>query len=104
MMDATNNPKNYKSALVVDDAPKHLADGTEGQPTETPNKVVKNVNARKTLNLIVSTLAIGIATVMVVDLASEDFDLSRFTVPAAAGITYLAGVFNVAVTFPNYPK
>lgn len=85
----TNNPLNYIEPVV--------------QPTDTPNRVVSSVNARKVLNVTITTLAVVVGTVIAVDGASQNIDLSEYTIPASMGILYLAGVFNIAVTFPNYP-
>lgn len=72
--------------------------------SETPNVVISNPNIRKGINIAVSAIGITLGTVISVDLASNNFDLSDITNPILAGYLYLAGVFGVAVTLPNIPK
>jgi hypothetical protein len=77
---------------------------TNDTPTQTPNVVVESPNARRVLNVIISSVALVTGTAIVVDGVSPDFDISQFTVPVSAGLLYVASFFNIAVTLPNVPR
>lgn len=70
---------------------------------ETPNVVIESPATRRVLNRIIGWGAIGIGLVQAVDAATPAFDLTAWTVPATAGIAFLAGVLAVGVTVPNIP-
>lgn len=72
--------------------------------TETPNVVVQNPNVRKVANVILGVALIVFPTAAVLDGASADLDFSQWLIPATAVTSFLAGVFQVAVTVPNVPK
>lgn len=71
---------------------------------ETPNVVIENPVTRRVLNHIVGWGAIVGGLVMAVDGASPAFDVSAWTIPATAGVAFLAGVLAVGVTVPNIPR
>jgi hypothetical protein len=77
---------------------------SDTQPNVTPNVVIESTTARKVVNVCVSTIAVILGTVIVVDASSPAFDLSAWTNPVSAGVLYLASVFNLAVTLPNVPS
>lgn len=70
----------------------------------TPNLVVSNPTVRRYANVVLSVVGIILGTVVVVDGATDAFDLSAFTVPALAGYAYLSATFGLAVTTPNIPS
>ena len=70
---------------------------------ETPNVVIESPATRRVLNRIIGWGAIGIGLVQAVDAATPAFDLSAWTVPATAGVAFLAGMLAVGVTVPNIP-
>lgn len=74
------------------------------QPSVTPNVVLANPVIRKGLNWVVGAAAILVPLAIVVDGASDGFDWSSWTTPAAAGTSFLAGLLGVIVTIPNIPR
>lgn len=73
-------------------------------PTKTPNKRVRDPKARSAMNTTLSIIGLVLGTVIVVDLASQDFDISRITEPLFVGYAYVASAFGLVVTRPNYPS
>lgn len=74
------------------------------EPSITPNKVIQDPKKRKTINNILSGVGLVLGTVMVIDLASNNFDISAWTEPIFVGYAYVAAFFGLGVTRPNYPK
>ena len=74
------------------------------KPNIVRNIVIENPMTRETINNILSIVGPVLGTLMVVDLASSDFDLTRVTEPFFIGYAYLASAFGLAVTRPNYPQ
>ena len=74
------------------------------KPNIVRNVVIENPKTRETINNILSIVGPVLGTLMVVDLASSDFDLTRVTEPFFIGYAYLASAFGLAVTRPNYPQ
>ena len=74
------------------------------EPNTIRNTVIENPKTRETINNILSIVGLLLGTLMVVDLASSDFDLTRVTEPFFIGYAYLASSFGLAVTRPNYPQ
>lgn len=70
----------------------------------TPNVVVQNPKVRKVAGWIIGAAAILVPTIMVIDASAPAFDLSAWTAPAIAATSFLAGVFQVAVSTPNVPR
>lgn len=73
-------------------------------PSPTPNVVIENPKARKVARTALDVAGVALGTVMVVDLASDGFDVAAFTAPALAAWTYLRLAFGIAVDNPNTPK
>lgn len=74
------------------------------EPNTVRNAVIENPKTREGINNALSIVGLLLGTLMVVDIASSDFDLTRFTEPVFIGYAYLASAFGLAVTRPNYPK
>ena len=74
------------------------------EPSKTRNVVIENPKARSAINSALSLVGLVLGTVMVVDLASFDFDITSWTEPLFVGYAYVASAFGLAVTRPNYPK
>ena len=72
--------------------------------SDTPNIVIANPATRRTLNHIVGWGAILLGLIQAVDGASPAFDVTAITVPATAGVAFLAGILAVGVTVPNIPR
>lgn len=70
----------------------------------TPNVVIENPRIRKVLSTTLGVAAVLIGAVATVDAASPDFDWTAYTGPAAVGIAFLIGGFNLAVVNANIPK
>ena len=73
-------------------------------PTQTPNVVIKNPQARKIARTALDIIGVLLGTAIVVDLASGAFDVAMITGPAMAGWTYLRFAFGQAVDNPNTPS
>ena len=74
------------------------------EPNIVRNTVIENPKTRETINNILSIVGPVLGTLMVVDLASSDFDLTRVTEPFFIGYAYLSSAFGLVVTRPNYPQ
>ena len=73
--------------------------------TVTPNTgLIKNPKAREGFNNALGVIGLVLGTVMVVDITSNNFDLTAWTEPIFVGYTYVAAAFGLTVTRPNYPK
>lgn len=72
--------------------------------SETPNVVVQNPKVRKVAGWIIGSAAILVPALMVLDGAAPALDWTGWTVPAMAVTSFLAGVFQVAVSTPNVPR
>lgn len=72
--------------------------------TQTPNVVIENPQARKVARTVLDVAGVIVGTVVVVDLASEAFDVTAFTTPALAVWSYLRLAFGLGVDNPNTPK
>lgn len=70
----------------------------------TPNVVVQNPTVRKVAGVALGAAGLILGTVLVVDGASDAFDVTAFTGPATAGYLYLSSAFGLAVTVPNVPS
>ena len=70
----------------------------------TPNVVVQNPTVRRVAGWIIGTAAVRVPTLIVVDVNAPAFDLSAWTTPAMAATSFLAGVFQLAVSTPNVPR
>ncbi len=73
-------------------------------PTQTPNVALENPAIRRAIGWILGVGAIVLPVVTAVDANSGDFDLTRWTQPASAGLLALFGVYQLAVTNRNIPK
>lgn len=71
---------------------------------QTPNVVIENPTARKVARTVLDVAGVIVGTVVVVDLASEAFDVTAFTTPALAVWSYLRLAFGLGVDNPNTPK
>lgn len=71
--------------------------------SETPNVVIESPAVRRALNAVISYGTLGVGLVAAVDAASSSFDLSAYTLPAAAGLGYLLAALTAGVTIPNIP-
>ena len=70
----------------------------------TPNVSIENPRIRRAVNATLQTLGIIVAAAIAIDGASVDLELSRFTLPAAAGIASLSAAYGLIVTQPNIPR
>lgn len=71
---------------------------------QTPNVVVSDPRVRKVANIIIGALLVVLPTAGILDGSSTAIDFSGWLLPAMAVTSFLAGVFNVAVTVPNIPS
>lgn len=71
---------------------------------QTPNVVVSDPRVRKVANIIIGALLVVLPTAGILDGSSSAIDFSGWLLPAMAVTSFLAGVFNVAVTVPNIPS
>lgn len=74
------------------------------QESLTPNVVVQNPKVRRVAGWVIGLAAIIVPTLIVIDVNAPAFDLSAWTTPAMAATSFLAGVFQLAVSTPNVPK
>lgn len=72
--------------------------------SNTPNVVVQNPHVRKVANIVLGVALIVFPAAAVLDSTAPGIDFSEWLIPATAVTSFLAGVFNVAVTVPNVPK
>lgn len=70
----------------------------------TPNVVVQNPTIRRVVGWVVGSAAVLVPTLIVIDVNAPAFDWSAWTTPAMAATSFLAGVFQLAVSTPNVPK
>lgn len=70
----------------------------------TPNVVISNPKARKIARTILDVAGLALGTLVVVDAATEGFDVTAFTIPALAGYAYIRAGFGLGVDNPNTPK
>lgn len=70
----------------------------------TPNVVIQNPAVRRIAGWVIGTAAILVPTLIVIDGRADAFDLSAWTDPALAATSFLAGLFQVAVSSPNVPR
>ncbi len=73
-------------------------------PTQTPNVVVENPTVRKIAGITLGIVGLALGTTLVVDGATNAFDLTELTNPISAGYLYLSSVFGLVVTVPNIPS
>lgn len=73
-------------------------------PSQTPNVVIENPNARKIARTVLDGVGVLVGTIVVVDLASEAFDWVTYTTPVLAAWSYLRLAFGLSVDNPNTPK
>lgn len=88
-------------------APPVFAPAPVAAPTaaaQTPNVVVSDPRVRKVANIIIGALLVVLPTAGILDGSSTAIDFSGWLLPAMAVTSFLAGVFNVAVTVPNIPS
>ena len=88
--------------LWINHAPENFR--KEQAMNETPNVVIESPATRRVLNRIIGWGAITLGLAQAVDGATPAFDLTAWTIPATAGIAFLAGVLAVGVTVPNIPR
>ena len=89
---------------INDPTPETPLTRDDVKKTQTPNVVIENPKSRSAINTTLSVVGLVLGTVMVVDMASADFDLTRITEPLFVGYAYVAAAFGLGVTRPNYPK
>ena len=74
-------------------------------PTSTvPNVVIENPKARRIARTILDVGGLILGTVIVVDGASDAFNVLHITAPLSAAYLYLRNGFGLLVDNPNTPK
>lgn len=73
-------------------------------PSETPNVGISNPSYRKVIGAIGYGAGVLVGAVALADSLSPAFDVSAYTVPAAAVIAFLLGSYGFGATLPNIPK
>lgn len=71
--------------------------------TNTPNVVIESPRARKVARTALDIIGVVLGTIVVIDLATDGFDVSAVTAPALAAWTYLRLAFGLGVDNPNTP-
>lgn len=77
---------------------------SENTPSDTPNVVVGNPHVRKVANVVLGVALIVFPAAAVLDATSPDLNFEQWLIPATAVTSFLAGIFDLAVTTPNVPK
>lgn len=77
--------------------------------SETPNVVIENPSVRKVMTVVLSTLAVLTACAAIIlgfwpELSGLEPDPTRVIATVNALISFLSGVFGLAVVTPNIPK
>ena len=77
--------------------------------SETPNVVIENPQARRVLTVTLSVLAIVTACAAIIlgfwpELSSLEPDPARVIATVNSLVSFLSGVFGLAVVNPNIPK
>ena len=72
--------------------------------TTTPNVVVQNPKVRKVAGWVIGTALIVFPALAVFDARAEFVDMTMWLDPTIQTVSFLGGVFGLAVTVPNVPK
>lgn len=77
--------------------------------SETPNVVIENPSVRKVMTVVLSILAVLTACAAIIlgfwpELSGLEPDPARVIATVNALISFLSGVFGLAVVTPNIPK
>lgn len=72
-------------------------------PTQTPNVVIENPNARRIARTVLDIIGVILGTVIAVDGATDAFNVLPYTVPALVGWSYLRASFGLSVDNLNTP-
>lgn len=70
----------------------------------TPNVVISDPGTRKIITTVFGILGIVLGGTIVLDGATDAFELSAWTTPATALLLFLSGSFGLSVTLPNTPS
>lgn len=70
--------------------------------SNTPNVVIADPRVRRVANWVLGVALIVFPAAAVLD-ASSSLDFASWLIPATAVTSFLAGLFQVAVTAPNVP-
>ena len=99
-----STPEPERSLSDADPTPETPVTRADIKGSITANTVIENPNVRRTITNVLGVAGLLLGTVMVVDIASPDFDLTAWTEPIFVGYAYLASAFGLVVTRPNTPK
>lgn len=72
--------------------------------SNTPNVVIESPKARKIARGVLDAIGVVLGLAIVVDGATNGFDILEYTTPALAGWTFLRAAFGLGVDNPNTPK
>lgn len=77
---------------------------TQAPSTIDNTGLVKDPAKRRIIEQVTGVVGIVLGTILVVDSASPEFDVTVFTTPASAGFLYIVAALGFTTTLPNIPK